>query len=47
MAVMTILRWVEDFGKFRRGEFCLKDADTEVAEEAGQNSEFQNSEGKE
>ena len=47
MAVMTVLRWVEDFGKFRRGEFCLKDADTEVAEEAGQNSQFQDGEGKE
>lgn len=31
-AVMTLLRWCYDFGRFRRGEFCLKDADTEVAE---------------
>lgn len=31
-AVYTALRWVEDLGRFRRGEFCLKDADTEVAE---------------
>lgn len=41
MAVMTVLRWVEDLGKFRRGEFCLKDADTETAEEAAENSEIQ------
>lgn len=34
MAVMTLLRWFSDLGRFRRGEFCLKDADTEVAEEA-------------
>ncbi len=34
MAVMTLLRWVNDLGRFRRGEFCLKDADTEVAEKA-------------
>ncbi len=33
MAVMTLLRWVEDLGRFRRGAFCLKDADTEIAEE--------------
>lgn len=33
MAVLTILRWAYDVGRFRRGEFCLKDADTEVAEE--------------
>jgi len=33
MAVMTVARCVYDFGRFRRGEFCLKDADTEVAEE--------------
>lgn len=37
MAVMTLLRWLEDLGRFRRGEFCLKDADTEVAEEAAEN----------
>ena len=30
--VMTICRWFDDLGRFRRGEFCLKDADTEVAE---------------
>lgn len=35
MAVMTLLRWWMDLGRFRRGEFCLKDADTETAEEAG------------
>ena len=40
MAVMTVLRWIEDFRKFRKGEFCLKDADAEVAEEAGDQSEF-------
>lgn len=40
MAVMTLLRWVEDLGKFRRGEFCLKDSDTETAEEAAEQSEF-------
>lgn len=33
MTVMTVLRWVYDLGRFRRGEFCLKDSDTEVAEE--------------
>ena len=33
MAVMTILRWIYDFGRFRKGQFCLKDGDTEVAEE--------------
>ncbi len=31
-ALMTVLRWFRDLGRFRRGEFCLKDADTEVAE---------------
>lgn len=31
-ALMTVLRWFNDLGRFRRGEFCLKDADTEVAE---------------
>lgn len=31
-ALMTALRWFYDFGRFREGEFCLKDADTEVAE---------------
>ena len=31
-AVYTALRWVKDLGRFRRGEFCLKDADTQVAE---------------
>ena len=31
-ALYTALRWGEDLGRFRRGEFCLKDADTEVAE---------------
>ena len=31
-ALMTVLRWFSDLGRFRRGEFCLKDADTEVAE---------------
>ncbi len=31
-ALMTLLRWFYDFGRFRRGEFCLKDADTDVAE---------------
>ena len=31
-ALMTLLRWFYDLGRFRRGEFCLKDADTEVAE---------------
>lgn len=34
MALMTLFRWAEDLGRFRRGEFCLKDADTEVAEQA-------------
>ena len=34
MALMTLFRWFNDFGRFRRGEFCLKDADTEVAEQA-------------
>ena len=33
MAVMTVCRWRYDLGRFRRGEFCLKDADTAVAEE--------------
>lgn len=33
MAVMTACRWRYDLDRFRRGEFCLKDADTEVAEE--------------
>ena len=33
MAVMTAARWFYDLGRFRKGEFCLKDADTEVAEE--------------
>ena len=31
-AVFTLLRWFKDLGRFRMGEFCLKDADTEVAE---------------
>lgn len=31
-ALMTAFRWWNDLGRFRRGEFCLKDADTEVAE---------------
>ena len=31
-AVYTALRWIEDLSRFRSGEFCLKDADTEVAE---------------
>lgn len=31
-ALMTACRWCGDLGRFRRGEFCLKDADTEVAE---------------
>lgn len=39
MAVMTLLRWFSDLGKFRQGEFSLKDADTEVAEEAGESDE--------
>lgn len=34
-ALMTVLRWFSDLGRFRRGEFCLKDADTEVAESVG------------
>jgi TRAP-type C4-dicarboxylate transport system permease small subunit len=34
-ALMTLLRWFYDYDRFRRGEFCLKDADTEVAENAG------------
>lgn len=33
MAVMTLARWCYDFERFRKGEFCLKDADTEVSEE--------------
>lgn len=33
MALMTLARWFDDLGRFRRGEFCLKDADTETAEE--------------
>lgn len=33
MAVMTLARWIYDFRRFQNGEFCLKDADTEVAEE--------------
>ncbi len=45
MAVMTILRWCEDLGRFRRGEFCLKDADTEVAEEAAENFDTSSKEG--
>ena len=31
-ALYTLLRWFEDLGRFRRGGFCLKDADTQVAE---------------
>ena len=31
-ALMTVLRWIYDLGRFRRGEFCLKDADLEVAD---------------
>lgn len=33
MGIMTLARWIYDFGRFKDGEFCLKDADTEVAEE--------------
>lgn len=47
MALMTILRWWDDLGKFRRGEFCLKDADTATAEEAAQQTEFEEGNGKE
>lgn len=36
MSILTLLRWLVDLGRFRRGEFCLKDADLELAEEAGQ-----------
>ena len=32
-ALMTVFRWFYDLGRFRRGEFCLKDADLEEAEE--------------
>ncbi len=35
MALMTAIRWIMDLQRFCRGEFCLKDADTETAEEAG------------
>lgn len=35
MALMTLLRWWNDFGRFRAGEFCLRDADIEIADEAG------------
>lgn len=39
MAVMSLLRWFEDLGRFRRGEFCLKDADTKVAEDMAGSAE--------
>lgn len=45
MALMTVLRWFEDLGRFRRGEFCLKDADTEAAEEAAENYDASSKEG--
>ena len=31
-ALMTLLRWFQDLGRFRRGEFFLRDADLEVAD---------------
>ena len=31
-ALMTVLRWVQDLGRFRRGEFYLRDADLDVAD---------------
>lgn len=34
MAIMAALRWVADLERFRRGAFCLKDADMAVAQEA-------------
>ena len=44
MAVMTVFRWFEDLQRFRAGEFCLKDADTETAESV-ENSQVEDSEG--